>query len=206
MASSASLSRLNAVIRIPVPSALLSTSASPTCAPTLRTIRRGSITPVIAIPNFTSSSRYGVAANDLPTPASRAFSARAAQNFGQHLTGQSGLRPAYDIERGARHSAHRIDVRQRVGGGDLSVGERIVHHRREKIDRVDDREIVGKTEHSGVVAGGDSDQQIRMARQIEPREDSRQVRRTELTGSTRSLAPRSQAKGSARAVLSSPRE
>jgi len=62
-----------------------------------------------------------------------------------------------------------------------------------KIDGVDDREIVGKTEHSGVVARGDSDEQIRMARQIEPREDCREVRRTELTGSTRSLAPRRQA-------------
>jgi hypothetical protein len=32
-----------------------------------------------------------------------------------------------------------------------------------------------------------------MARQIEPREDCGEVRRTELTGSTRSLAPRRQA-------------
>src|SRR5260370_22144130 len=32
-----------------------------------------------------------------------------------------------------------------------------------------------------------------MARQVEPREDCGEVRRTELTGSTRSLAPRCQA-------------
>src|SRR5208283_4426581 len=65
---------------------------------------------------------------------------------------------------------------------------------REKIDRVHDCEIVRKTEHSRVVAGGDSDQQIRMARQIEAREHSGQVRRTELTRTTRRLAPRRQPK------------
>jgi len=43
----------------------------------------------------------------------------AAQNLGQHLARQSCLRPAYDVQRGARRPAHRIDVGERVGGGNL---------------------------------------------------------------------------------------
>ena len=121
-----------------MPSGLVSSRASPARAPTLRMMRRGSITPVTAIPYFTSSSAT-LWPPTITTPASRAFSAPPRRISPEHLARQSGLRPAHDIERGLRHSAHRVNVGERVGGRDLAVGERVVDHRGEEIDRVDDR-------------------------------------------------------------------
>ena len=51
---------------------------------------------------------------------------------------------ADDVQRGERLAAHRVDVRQRVRRGDLPEEIRIVDDRREKIDRLNEREIVGQ--------------------------------------------------------------
>ena len=50
-------------------------------------------------------------------------------------------------ERRDRHreqdaAAHREDVRQRVGRGDLAEGPRVVDERREEVERADDRQVV----------------------------------------------------------------
>ena len=63
--------RLSAVVRIPVPSAFVSTSASPGCAPALVTMRAGSTTPVTAMPYFGSASLM-VWPPRIATPAARA--------------------------------------------------------------------------------------------------------------------------------------
>ena len=112
---------------------------------------------------------HAMAADDRDTGLAR-FRCAAAQDFTEHRAGQSGLRPADDIQRGLGRAAHRVDVGQRVGRGDCAVGERIVDDRREEIDRVDDRQIVAQTEHSGVVAGSDTDEQVGMSPEIKCRE------------------------------------
>ena len=64
--------RLCAVVTMPVPSALVSTSASPGRAPTLRQMRPGWTRPVTAMPNLISSS-ITVCPPSTTTPASPAF-------------------------------------------------------------------------------------------------------------------------------------
>ena len=44
-------------------------------------------------------------------------------------------------QRGQRLSAHGVNVAERVGGGDLAEGVGIVHDRREKIHRLDERHL-----------------------------------------------------------------
>ena len=58
---------------------------------------------------------------------------------------------AGDRQRGERRAGHRPDVVDRVERGDATVIKRVVNDRREKIDRLDDRQIVAQSIHSGVV-------------------------------------------------------
>ena len=43
--------------------------------------------------------------------------------------------------------------RQRIGRGDRAVGLRVVHERREEVDRADDRDLVADAVDGGVVGG-----------------------------------------------------
>jgi len=90
---------------------LLNTSASPTRAPTLRTIRRGFDYAGDCHPEFHFLVSDGMSSDDHDAGLARLLGG-AAQNLGQHLARQSRLRPAYDVQRGARRPAHRIDVRE----------------------------------------------------------------------------------------------
>jgi hypothetical protein len=84
----------------------------------------------------------------------------------------------------------------------LPVCKRVIDHGREEVDRVDDREVVAQTIDSGVVAGGDTDEQIGMAPEVKPRQNRAQVRRTQLAGSTRRLTSLGEADNlSARRVI-----
>jgi hypothetical protein len=94
------------------------------------------------------------------------------------------LRPAHEIKCGGWSTTHRVNIRERIGGGNLPVSEGIVHDRREKIDRINDREVVAQTEHPGVVTGGYADEQVGMSPEIELGERCFKVRRTQLAGST----------------------
>ena len=56
-------------------------------------------------------------------------------------------------------AAHRVDVAQRVGRGDLSVGEGVVDDRREEIDRLHERRSAAwPPVHTGIVRGPEVDQ------------------------------------------------
>ena len=102
------------------------------------------------------------------------------------------MRPANDVERRPGRSTHRINVRERVGRGNLPVNERIVNNRREKIDRAHQGKVFADKIDASVVSGRDSDQEIGVGFGLKPGQCSLQVRRTQLTGSTRSLASRSE--------------
>ena len=58
------------------------------------------------------------------------------------------------FKRSDRTAAHREDVGERVGRGDLAVGERVVHDRGEEVDRLHERAIAieRKTPASSAVA------------------------------------------------------
>ena len=72
----------------------------------------------------------------------------------EDLVGEPG-----DRERGDGRAAHRVDVAQRVGRRDLSVGERVVDDRREEVDRLDQRRPAARPPvHTGIVRGPEVDQ------------------------------------------------
>ena len=63
-----------------------------------------------------------------------------------------------DRQRGERPAAHRVDVAQRVGGGNLPVDERIVDDWREEIDRLHERARLVEPVHTCIVRGPIVDQ------------------------------------------------
>ena len=100
-------------------------------------------------------------------------------------------------ERGHGHreedaSAHREDVRHGIGGRDRAVGLRVVHERREEVDRADDRDLVAQAVDSGVVGRRETGQQVvgrlaarrarRAPRRARPRRASRRSPRTRSAG------------------------
>ena len=56
-----------------------------------------------------------------------------------------------DRQRRERTAAHRIHVAQRIGRGDLAVEIRVVHDRREEIDRLHQRRSTLPRVHTGIV-------------------------------------------------------
>ena len=65
---------------------------------------------------------------------------------------------AGDRQRGERPAAHRIDVAQRIGGGDLAVDVRVVDDRREEIHRLHQRRPTLPRVHTGIVRSPEVDQ------------------------------------------------
>ena len=64
-------------------------------------------------------------------------------------------------DRQRRHGrpAHRVDVAERVGGGDLAVSERVVDDRREEVHRLHERRAAARPPvHTGIVGGPEVDQ------------------------------------------------
>ena len=57
-----------------------------------------------------------------------------------------------------RFATHRINIAQRVRRGDLTVGKRIVHDRREEIHGLHERAIAVQPEHTRIVRGPIVDQ------------------------------------------------
>ena len=74
----------------------------------------------------------------------------AGEDLGHHVPRQL-LGERRDRQREEHPAAHRKDVGQRVGRGDLAEGPRVVDQRREEIERADDREVVADTVDRGVV-------------------------------------------------------
>ena len=73
-------------------------------------------------------------------------------------------RHAHDREGEDRRAAHRVDIRQRVGGGDAAERERVVDDRQEEIGGRDHRLAVVDPPYRGVVGRLGADQQIGVRR------------------------------------------
>ena len=116
----------------------------------------------------------------------------AAQDVGQDLQGDAALREARDVERRLRLAPHGVDIGEGVGGRDRAELEGVVDDGREEVHRLHERQVGRDAEHPGVVGGRGADQQIRVHHRRERAEDLRQVRRTQLAGSTRRARPRRQ--------------
>src|SRR5262249_33978784 len=84
--------------------------------------------------------------------AGRPHSFRAAlDNSAKNLHVQLGIREANEIEGRLGYTAHREDITERIGGGDLSVNERVVNDGWEEINGLNDRQVRRKTVHPGIV-------------------------------------------------------
>ena len=59
-------------------------------------------------------------------------------------------------------SAHGVDVAERVGGGDLAEGVRVVDDRGKKIHGLDEGKVRGNFVHAGVVGFVEADQNVRV--------------------------------------------
>ena len=67
----------------------------------------------------------------------------AAQHLAQRGRAELLERPRHQVERGQRPAAHRVDVGQRVGRGDAPEVVGVVDDRREEVDGLHQRELVG---------------------------------------------------------------
>ncbi len=63
-------------------------------------------------------------------------------------------------ERRERMAAHGIDVAERVGGGDLPEGVRVIDDRGKEVDRLDERQLRRELIHAGVVGFVEADQHV----------------------------------------------
>ena len=66
-------------------------------------------------------------------------------------------------EREHHLAPHRVDVRHGVGGGDRAPRVRVVHYRREEIDRLHDRHVGTDPVDGRVVGALEPDEQVRVA-------------------------------------------
>ena len=97
---------------------------------------------------------------------------RAREDLG-HDVARQVLGEGRDRQREQHPAAHREDVRQRVRGGDLAEGPRVVHERREEVERADDREVVAHPVDRRVVGRGRGRRAARRARRPRSRPPDR---------------------------------
>ena len=121
------------------------------------------------------------------------FFLAAAQNLGEDGDWKfAGWKPD-DVHRGHRFAAHREHVGQRIGRGDLTKQEWIVDDRREEIDGLHEREIVGQHKDPRVVEGLTPDNEARIRLEGQTAQRARQVTRTQLRRSARATGERGEA-------------
>ena len=90
-----------------------------------------------------------------------------------------------DVQRTDRLAAHRVNVRQRVRGGDASEIVRIVDDGREEVDGLHDGQIVAQPKHARVVGGAETHEHALVLGQRQVAQDLRQLGEAEFTRSTR---------------------
>ena len=72
-------------------------------------------------------------------------------------------RKADDRESGYRPAAHRVDVAQRIGGGNLAEDERVIYQRSKEIDGLDEGKVRRNAIDACVIRGVETNQQVRVA-------------------------------------------
>ena len=125
----------------------------------------------------------GVAADERAAGAFRHRRA-AAQDRGDDLRRDEIGGHAHDVQGGERSPAHGVNVRERIGRGDLAVGKRVVHDGREEIHRLHEGAIAADAVNARVVRGRRADEQIRIIHLGKLPQDLRQSLLAELGGST----------------------
>ncbi len=83
----------------------------------------------------------------------------ARHDIGKDGRVQTG-RKTDDIERRFRLTAHRIDIAERIRGGDLAELIWIVHDRSKEVNGLDHRDLIRHLVDGGVVIGVKSHKQI----------------------------------------------
>ena len=83
----------------------------------------------------------------------------ARQNLTGNLNAQTA-RNAQQVHSMARPPAHGVDVRQRVGCGDLAEQIGIVDHRREEVDGLHEAQVFAKTKDTRIVGGIEPHEQV----------------------------------------------
>ena len=147
----------------------------------------------------------GVAADDAHARLARLLGA-APQGLAEHGHGELVPREPDDRQHGDRTPAHRVDVGERVGGGDLPEGVRVVHDGREEVHRQHEREPVGQSIDRGVVAGLRSHQHVGVGDLRQHPQHLGQILWPELAGSAGAVRERRQANGRVHPRITSPRE
>ena len=145
-----------AVVMMPEPIALVSSRASPTRAPLLASMRSSATNPLTDRPYLGSSSLM-VWPPAMEQPASTHLSAR--QNLPGNLNAQA-IGNAQQVHGMARPSTHGVDVRQRVGRGDLAKQKRIVDHRREEVDGLHEAQVIANAKDARIVGGIEPHEQV----------------------------------------------
>ena len=136
----------------PAPSGLVSTSASPGRPPALVSTAAGWTTPVTASPYFGSgSSIEWPPTTPRPRPPPRRAPPRRISR--EHVRAERLERERDEVQRADRRGAHRVDVGQRVGRRDPPEVIGVVDDRREEVDGLDDRQLVGELGRRRVVGG-----------------------------------------------------
>src|SRR5260370_36353695 len=69
----------------------------------------------------------------------------------------------HKIQRSDRPTAHRKNIGERIGGGDLSIGERVVHDRWKKVHGLNEGSISIQTVNAGVVERARIHENVRVA-------------------------------------------
>ena len=116
----------------------------------------------------------------------------AAQDGGNRFWRNEIVGHTHDVEGGERTSAHRKDVGERVGRGDLAVGEWVVHDRGEKIGRLHKGAVAIETENAGVIGGRGTDEDIAISIPRELTQNLRQGLLAQLGSSAGAGRERSQ--------------
>ena len=144
-----------------MPSGLVSTSASPGRAPTLRMMRDGCTVPSATRPNLGSGSST-LWPPRMATPGLGDLGRAALDDALEHVERQRVARKVDDVQGEQRPRAHGVDVAQRVGRGDTAPGEGVVDDGRDVVDRGHQRHVGADLIHGGVVRQRGADQGVRV--------------------------------------------
>ena len=78
----------------------------------------------------------------------------------EYVETQLVIRKADNVHRGRWISAHRVDVAQTVGRGNLSVQVGIIDQGRKEVERLQDQQVVAQAEDPGIARTVGTDQKI----------------------------------------------
>ena len=115
------------------------------------------------------------------------FGEASPKDLFQDRKRESLYREGREIKSREGGSSHGVDITQRIRGGDLSEGKGVIDNRSEKVDGLNQGEVVGQLIDPRVVRGLYPNQNLRMFGDREFLQNLVQILRTDLRGSARFL-------------------